>query len=324
MTELIPISESRTARAARLGLFVVLATYVVLVLGVLMLIGVDRVQDALDAPPILTPDDKASLALEQADRILSLLEVVIGAIAMILPLALGILVYIFQQNRRTIEELTLKAERAERNAARSQERAAEYRDEAREIDRRVNEALNQLAVAEQRDHDREVALQRQEAANLQRDLDRDDAARILQSQIADQKGEVVELSITAQELLNRSYNDQHKLTTVDQFLEVRRHSAMCMSDDVVEAITAVITLMQIAQYPTPDDDDDGKRDQNRVDRDMLLRREALRALVTVREAQFVPVEIRERLHEMLSQMSSEADHKVLRLEAKRTLRHLSE
>ena len=53
------------------------------------------------------------------------------------------------------------------------------------------------------------------------------------------------------------------------------------------------------------------------------RREALRALVSVGEAQHVPEEIRDRLLVLLRTMSTGADHKVLQLEAARTLRQLT-
>lgn len=312
------------ARPARLSLAFVLGVYAIAVLFVLLIVGLDRVRHASDPIPDLSTADKAGLALDQAERILSLLEVVIGAIALVLPLALGVVVFIFQQNRRTIEELTQKAERAETNAARSENRVEEYREEAKAIGERVNAALNQIVIAEERDRFRDEESRKQEAANLQRDLERDQAAHELQRQIADQKREVVDVSFTAQELLNQSRSAQHKLTKVDQFLEMRRHSALCTSEDVLEATTAVLTLAQIAQYPVPlDDDDEDDRDPLRGERDMLLRREALRALVIVRESQHVPEEIRDRLLALLRTMSTEADHKVLQLEAARTLRQLT-
>lgn len=329
MTEKETLSPFRTepwwARPARLALVFVLGVYAVAVLFVLLIVGLDRVRHASDPIPELGTADKAGLALDQAERILSLLEVVIGAIALVLPLALGVIVFIFQQNRRTIEELTQKAERAETNAARSQQRVEEYREEAKEIGQRVNAALNQIGMAEERDRFRDEQARKAEEENLKRDIARDEAARELQRQIADQKREVVDVSFTAQELLNQSRSAQHKLTKVDQFLEVRRHSALCTSEDVLEATTAVLTLAQIAQYPDPgDDDDEDERDPLRGERDMLLRREALRAMVSVREAQHVPREIRDRLLVVLRTMSVDAEHKVLRLEAIRTLRVLME
>ena len=311
------------ARPARLSLAFVLGIYAIAVLFVLLIVGLDRVRHASDPIPDLSTADKAGLALDQAERILSLLEVVIGAIALVLPLALGVVVFIFQQNRRTIEELTQKAERAETNAARSESRVEEYREEAKAIGERVNAALNQIVIAEERDRFRDEESRKQEAANLQRDLERDQAAHELQRQIADQKREVVDVSFTAQELLNQSRSAQHKLTKVDQFMEVRRHSALSTSEDVLEATTAVLTHAQIAQYPDPVDDDEDDRDPLRGERDMLLRREALRALVSVGEAQHVPEEIRDRLLVLLRTMSTGADHKVLQLEAARTLRQLT-
>lgn len=312
-------AEPWWARPARLTLVFVLAIYTVVVLGVLFLVTVDRARDASLPAPLLSADDKASLALEQADRILSLLEVVLGMIALVLPLALGVVVYIFQQNRRTIEQLTMKAERAETNAARSEQRVEEYREEAKATDKRVNDALNKIAVAEELDRQRDQASKEQEKENLRRDLERDTAARELQEQIALQKREVEDVSLTAKDLLNQSRSAQDKLTKVDQFLEVRRHSALCTSDDVLEATTAVLTLMQIAQYPVPvDDDGEHSHDPLRAERDMLLRREALRGLVSVREAANVPSEISQRLLDMLQLMIDGEEHKVLRLEARRT------
>lgn len=319
-----PTSEPWWARPARLGLGIVLAIYTVFVLGVLVLVTLDRARDAVGPAVQLDAADKAALALEQADRILSLLEVVLGMIALVLPLALGVVVYIFQSNRRTIEQLTHKAERAETNAARSEQRVEEYREKAEKIDERVLNALMKIEVAEELDRLRDEASKQQEKENLQRDLDRDAAARELQAQIAEQKREVEDVSLTAKELLNQSRSAQDKLTKVDQFLEVRRHSAMCTSDDVLEATTAVLTLMQIAQYPAPDDEDDeNAHDPLRRERDMLLRREALRALVSVGEAAHVPAEINRRLIDMLRLMVDGEEHKVLRLEAHRTFSVLS-
>lgn len=351
-TVFVPNStEAPWARFARLALIFVLAVYTIAVLGVLFLIGLDRVRDAMAPPVMLSTDDKASLALEQADRILSLLEVVIGAIALVLPLALGVVVFIFQQNRRTIEELTERAHHAQQDAAASAELVNKYRASAEATEARVSDALTQIAVAEERDRLRDEAARERERENLERDLERDaaakqlqqqiieqerenvrrdlardEAARELQRQIADQKREVMEVSYTAKELLNQSRVAQDKLKKVDQFLEVRRHSALCTSEDVIEATTAVLTLTQIAQYPAPydDDDDDAPHDPLRAERDMLLRREALRALALVREARHVPVEIRERLLVALKDIAAQADHKVLQLEARRTLRHLTD
>jgi hypothetical protein len=316
-------AEPWWARPFRLTLVALLGVYAVFILGVLFFVTIDRAFKAAVPVDALSADDRASIALEHADRILNLLEVVLGIVALLLPLALGVIVYIFQQNRRTIEQLTQTAERAETNAARSQQRVEEYREEAKSTDKRVNDALNKIEIAEQLDRQRDELSKQREEENLQRDLARDEAARNLEAQIIAQKREVEDVSMTARDLLSQSRDAQDKLKKVDQFLEVRRHSALCTSEDVLEATTAVLTLMQIAQYPAPDDDDDSmSHDPLRAERDMLLRREALRALVSVRESANVPQEIGERLLAMLQSMMDGQDHKVLRLEAQRTFSYL--
>lgn len=315
-------AEPWWARPFRLSLVALIAIYTVFILGVLFLVTVDRARTITTPGSAMTADDRASLALEQADRILSLLEVVLGIVALLLPLALGVIVYIFQQNRRTIEQLTQTAERAESNAARSQQRVEEYREEAKATDKRVNDALNKIEVAEQLDIQRDETSRRREEDNLQRDLARDEAARKLEEQIIAQKREVEDVSMTARDLLSQSHDAQDKLKKVDQFLEVRRHSALCTSEDVLEATKAVLTLMQIAEYPAPEDDDTMNHDPLRAERDMLLRREALRALVSVRESGSIPSEVGDRLLKMLESMVNGAEHKVLRLEAHRTFSYL--
>jgi hypothetical protein len=280
-------AEPWWARPFRLTLVALLGIYTVFILGVLFFVTLDRASNAY------------------------------------VPVAAMTAVYIFQQNRRTIEQLTQTAERAETNAARSQQRVEEYREEAKSTDKRVNDALNKIEIAEQLDRQRDELSKQREEENLQRDLARDEAARNLEAQIIAQKREVEDVSMTARDLLSQSRDAQDKLKKVDQFLEVRRHSALCTSEDVLEATTAVLTLMQIAQYPAPDDDDDSmSHDPLRAERDMLLRREALRALVSVRESANVPQEIGERLLAMLQSMMDGQDHKVLRLEAQRTFSYL--
>ncbi|MBK9123405.1 MAG: hypothetical protein IPM16_09845 [Chloroflexi bacterium] len=300
MSQTTRTAESRGQRVLRVSLIVVLAVYVVFVLIVALMLGIDRLGPATMTTPGITPDERATLALDQADRILSLLEVVLGIIALILPLALGVVVYIFQQNRRTVEQLTDKAERAERNAAHSAERVREYREEARSTEARVNEALNKIALAEARD------------------IERDAGARRLQDAIEEQRREVEDLSYKAEDLLSQSRSAQAKLTTVDQFLEVRRHSVLCTSDDVMESTKAVVTLMELALYPAPLDDEPAAFDPLRAERDMMLRREALRALSAVRESSSVPDEIHQRLLDMLAQIVDSAEHPMLLLEARHT------
>ncbi|OQY85324.1 MAG: hypothetical protein B6D42_03575 [Anaerolineae bacterium UTCFX5] len=292
--------ETRSQRVLRISLIVVLAVYVVFVLIVALMLGIDRLTPMIQTTPGLTADARATLALDQADRILSLLEVVLGIIALILPLALGVVVYIFQQNRRTVEQLTDKAERAERNAAHSAERVREYREEARSTEARVNEALNKIALAEARD------------------IERDEGARRLQDAIEEQRREVEDLSYKAEDLLSQSRRAQAKLTMVDLFLNVRRHSVLCTSDDVMESTKAVVTLMELALYPPPLDDEPAEVDPLRVERDMMLRREALRALAAVRDSSSVPAEIHQRLLNMLAQVVDSAEHPMLILEARHT------
>lgn len=300
MSQLIKAVGSQFQRLLSLSLIVILALYVVFVLVVVLMLGVERLNPGVLLPSGVSADERAGLALEQADRILSLLEVVLGIIALILPLALGVVVYIFQQNRRTVEQLTEKAERAERNAAHSAERVREYREEARSTEARVNEALNKIALAEARD------------------IERDAGARRLQEAIEEQRREVEDLSYKAEDLLSQSRSAQAKLTMVDQFLEVRRHGVLCTSDDVMVSTKAVVTLMELALYPPPLDDEPVEFDPLKAERDMMLRREALRALAAVCDSSSVPNEIYQRLLDMLTQIVDSAEHPMLILEARHT------
>lgn len=91
----------------------------------------------------LPPDDAAQVTLESTDRILNLLEVTLGVVALLLPLALGVMIYIYQQNVRAQKELAEKATSA-MDAARNSE------SKTVEMQKRVEESQSAILSSRER------------------------------------------------------------------------------------------------------------------------------------------------------------------------------
>jgi len=269
--------------------------------------------------PQLNAQDTASLAVEQADRILNMLDVVFGIIGLLLPLGLAVVVYIYtesnstiEENRATITRLSDQTTSATRDAARSAEIVEDLRGQ-------VASALKSADEAVERDKKRD-----EETTRLQTSIDRQrkevDIQRI-EGEMRDKKrGEESELVLDRieqqQELVNLAYNAtfllQRQMKVFDIILIIREYEVTLLSDEYDTVFTSLNTLIYMTDI---DEDDEDNQD--------VRRREAVHALATLRhtphvEAQWFPP-LLTRAISHLENMVQNDPIKSVRTEARRAL-----
>ncbi|MCU0464975.1 MAG: hypothetical protein MUF38_10455, partial [Anaerolineae bacterium] len=132
-----------------------LGVYVLVLLAILSTMVYERVQQANQPRQPLSGDIAANLAVEQADRILNLLETLFGVIGVILPLALGVIVYLYQQgttnekrskaalesNKRTIIKLSENAKQSAETIRDLSEKAQNSAKTVETLQTQVKQAL---------------------------------------------------------------------------------------------------------------------------------------------------------------------------------------
>lgn len=238
------------------------------------------------------------LALDATDRILSLLEVTLGVIALLLPLALGVMIYIYQQNSRTQRALARDAADAMNAATQSAEIARDSRNQIAassqqiiELNTRVEQALTSIKKEEQtlsemkpkldaaleRDEkmDQQVndalvtietlrgrlLVQMKEAETRVSELDRRVAEAVRQ---AEQYRQEVEQLRQALKELQRMQPELVQFTTLS---EIQSKSVLMFSSDSFKARSAVLSLLEYTRDPS-----------------FVVRREAVRAFTRVPDA----------------------------------------
>jgi hypothetical protein len=259
-------------------------------LGLLVAMGFDRLRSINVPLPLLGVEDKADLALAQADRILSLLETILGLVGVILPLALGVVVYIFQQNRRVIEDLTDKAEEARRDAANSKARVEELNAETRGLDSKVREAVGKINGAIEQDKLREEALNKLQASVQTQRFDVNDA--LLEAQQASK------VAVFFRELIT-----------------VRKLEVMVHANKTSDSIMAVYTLRTLF---------DRNADKALDEDNAMLRVEAIRTFSKIADLPAISAELHAEFSTALAAIADDATEAlVVRTQAMRVLQTLN-
>lgn len=246
------------------------------------------------AAPPLALEDATDLAIEQADRILGLLEVVLGIIGLLLPLGLGVVVYIYNQSRATIEENRVTIARLSEQAASATRDAARSADIVESLRAKVADALRAAEEAVERDKERDTQTQA-----LQRDIDkqrkqidvdridaemrdkkRDEQTRSLQDGIEEQwilvtaQREAVErLQTNVKLAYEEMFALRRQMKVVDIILIIREYEVTLLSEEYDTVFTSLNTLIHLTDI---DEDDD-----ENIDNQHIRRREATHALATL-------------------------------------------
>lgn len=267
-----------------------LGVYILILLAWLVL-QVIALANGQSQPP-MTVQDATDLAIAQADRILGLLEVVLGIIGLLLPLGLGVVVYIYNQSRATIEEnrttitrLSEQTYSATRDAARSAEIIEDLRG-------RVAVALEAAEEAVKRDKERDtqttalqtsINKQRQQIDTDRieaemRDRKRDEQANSLQTRIEQQRqfveaqrGAVEQLQNNVQLAYEEALALRRQMKVFDVILTIREYEVTLLSEEYDTVFTSLNTLIFMTDID--EDDDDNNQD--------IRRREAVHALATL-------------------------------------------
>lgn len=265
-----------------------LGVYVLVLLAILSTMVYERVQQAGQPRQPLSGDVAANLAVEQADRILNLLETLFGVIGVILPLALGVIVYLYQQGTTNEKRSKAALESNKRTIIRLSDDAKKSAQTVRELQAQVNQALKELE------------------ASAERDKARDDESRRLQGIISDQSNRL-------EDLLNETYGLQQQWVIMQKLLDIRRWTAEIRSDDME---TLRLSLESLQQYTFPDyDEDNGHHNQYQS----IIRREAVRALTTLRDSPGYSRYRDEVIDHLKSLMENRDDDLIVLLEAQYVL-----
>lgn len=272
-----------------------LGVYVLVLLSILSIMIFERFQQAGQPRQPLSGDVAANLAVEQADRILNLLETLFGVIGVILPLALGVIVYLYQQGN-TNQKLSEKALEANKRTIRNlSENARQSAQTVRELQGKVAQALKELEESEKRDKAR------------------DDESRRLQELVASQQATAAEQSNRLEDLLNETYGLQQQWVIMQKLLDIRRWTAEIRTDDME---TLRLSLESLQQYTFPDyDEDNGHHNQYQS----IIRREAVRALTTLRDSPGYTRYRDEVIGHLKSLMENRDDDLIVLLEAQYVL-----
>lgn len=253
----------------------------------------------------LAPDAAAAVTLDATDRILSLLEVTLGVIALLLPLALGVMIYIYQQNSRTQRALARDAADAMNAAMQSAEIARDSRNQIAEsrdkiaassqqisaLDIRVQQALTSIEKEEQTLSEMKPKLD----AALERDEKMDqqvnDALVTIETlrgrllvQMKEAETRVSELDRRVAEAVRQAEQYRQEVEQLRQALkelqrmqpelvqfttlsEIQSKSVLMFSSDSFKARSAVLSLLEYTRDPS-----------------FVVRREAVRAFTRVPDA----------------------------------------
>ncbi len=253
----------------------------------------------------LSPDAAAAVTLASTDRILSLLEVTLGVIALLLPLALGVMIYIYQQNSRTQRALAQRATDAMNAAMQSEALARDSRNQIADskdkiaasgqqisrLDIRVQQALASIEKEEQTLL--EMKLKLGEALERDEKMDRQVSDALvtietlrsrLQTQMTEAKAHVSELDRRVKEAVTQAEQYQQEVEQLRQALkelqrmqpelvqfttlsEIQSKSVLMFSSDSFKARSAVLSLLEYTRDPS-----------------FVVRREAVRAFTRVPDA----------------------------------------
>lgn len=333
----LPIPTTQPSRFWRRATVITLGIYTLILLAWLGFQVVALANGRIQPP--MTAEDATELAIAQADRILGLLEVVLGIIGLLLPLGLGVVVYIYNQSRATIEEnrttilrLTEQTYSATRDAARSAEIVEELRG-------RVGVALNAAEEAVKRDKERDIQTTAlQESINKQRsqiDIDRitaekrderrDEQAQTLQERIEQQRqmvesqrADLVMLQNNIQMAYDQTLALRRQMKVFDVILTIREYEVTLLSDEQSSVSQAMLRLIQMTLNEEDEDEEES------VESQIVRRREAVHALATLcysphRDAQWLP-QLMARVIQHLEQIAETESIPSVRTEARRALR----
>ncbi|GEM_PF-2909697 len=325
-----PTQPSRFWRAATVFTLGVYTLFMLVMLGV-QVVGMLRGGQA----PQLSAQDVASLAVEQADRILNMLDVVFGIIGLLLPLGLGVVVYIYtesnstiEENRTTITRLSEQTASAMRDAARSADIVEDLRgqvasalksaDEAVERDKKRDEETTRLQTSIDKQR-KEVDTQRIEAE--MRDKKRDEESDLLQERIEQQRQTVQTQSDAVAQLqgdIKSAYDAtlalRRQMKVVDVILDIRGYEVTLLSEEYDTVSKSLNTLI----YMTDIDEDD----EENIESQHVRRREAVHALATLCRSpyttEWLPMLMAKAIQH-LEQMSKNDPVMEVRTEARRAL-----
>jgi uncharacterized coiled-coil DUF342 family protein len=273
-------------------------------------------------PARLSAQDAASLAVEQADRILGLLEVVLGVVALILPLGLTVVVYIYNQSRATIEDNRTTIENLARQATAAQQDAHKSAEEVERLRKEVDKALGAAEDAIARDKERDAETKRLQARieQQQRNIEKQSREVDVQRIEAEKRGEETELlRQMIQVQFAQMLEIQRHTSVLTLILEIRNYEVSLLSDNRDEVVDS---LGKLIQYSLVDEEESESLDQHTP-----RRREAIHALATFcytpyMEADWMHV-LMQRLSQHLERLAKEDPVRQVRYEAMRVLRELN-
>lgn len=273
----------------------------------------------------LNAEEAAELAVAQADRILGLLEVILGVVGLLLPLGLTVVVYIYNQSRATLKENEDTIEELSREAREARDAAEASKKQVTALQTRVEAALQKLndqmakssetiealgVDAEFRAEQLANSIDQQRREAEQRDLDREAKMDRQQRDFEEQ----INLQILALQQIER------QMGVLNLILEIRDYEVRLLSDTYEEAQLSLNALIQYT-YVDEDEEEGDERQHTR-------RREAVHALgtfgqaFTVAEAEWV-YPLKQRVIAHLTQMAESDGVSQVRYEARRVLRDLT-
>lgn len=273
-------------------------------------------------PARLSAQDAASLAVEQADRILGLLEVVLGVVALILPLGLTVVVYIYNQSRATIEESRATIENLARQATAAQQDAHRSAEEVERLRKEVDKALGAAEDAIARDRERDTETKRLQASieQQQRNIEKQSREVDVQRIEAEKRGEETEhLRQAIQVQFDQLLEIQRHTNVLTVILDIRNYEVSLLSDNRDEVSDSFNKLIQ---YSFVDEEESESLDQHTP-----RRREAIHALATFCYTPYMEMEwvrgLMLRLAQHLERLAKEDPVRQVRYEAMRVLRELN-